>query len=327
MTILVAMSETAYNQVISAESERRLASLGDVHLCLNGRTLTETDYASAWQHADVALTGWGVRPPSADLAADLPRLRAICHSAGSVRMFPRGLIETGVVVTSARAAIARTVAEFCLMCALSLLRRLPEHLALSRDSRNDRPPTRTLYGKTVTLFGLGHVARHFRELLRPFGVRVIAVDPYLAAEEAAKLGVELAPLTVALEEADVVSIHAPDIPGTRGLIGAGELALLRDGAVFINTARGRIVETQALTDTLATGRIYAALDVTDPEPLSADHPLRGLPNVALTPHVAGPTTDELPRLGEMAVEDLERIVRGRSPVWPIDLAAYDAMSF
>jgi len=164
-------------------------------------------------------------------------------------------------------------------------------------------------------------------MLRPFGAKVLAVDPALQDEAAKQLEVEKVTLHEALAHADVVSLHAPDTAGTRGMIGRRELMLLRDGAVLVNTARGKLIETNALTECCAGGRIYAALDVTDPEPLPTNHPLRRMPNVLLTPHVAGPTTDELPKLGDMAVTDLERIVSGWCPLYPIDLAAYDAMSF
>jgi len=247
-------------------------------------------------------------------------------------MFPRELIKRGVIVTSARAAIARTVAEFCLAGVLNALRALPAYDARLADAcvslgGRRRPKTQTLFGKTVLLIGLGHVGRWFLHLLRPFDVRVLAVDPRLDPAEARALGVEVSTLHDALAVADVVSLHAPDIPDTRGMIGAQELSLMKDGAVLVNTARGKLIDTDALTHVLANGRIRAVLDVTEPEPLPAHHPLLSMSNVLLTPHVAGPTTDELPRLGEMAVTDLERIVHGEKPIWPIGLEAYDLMSF
>jgi len=326
------MSEETYGTVIGPDAREKLRKLGEVQVELRANELTEAQYASLWKGADYVLTGWGVRPPKAEWFENPIRVRAVCHAAGSVRMIPREVIERGVIVTSARAAIARTVAEFSLTCVLSLLRHLPVYDAKTADAMlglgcDRRPRTRTLFGKTVALIGLGHVGRQFREMLRPFGARVLAVDPALQDEAAKQLEVEKVTLQEALAQADVVSLHAPDIPATRGMIGPGELSLLRDGAVLVNTARGRLIETDALTECCASGRIYAALDVTDPEPLPTNHPLRGMPNVLVTPHVAGPTTDELPRLGDMAVTDLERVVSGWCPLYPIDLAGYDAMSF
>jgi phosphoglycerate dehydrogenase-like enzyme len=274
-----------------------------------------------------------VRPPTPAILDRAGRLKVISHTAGSVRMFPRYTLEKGIVITSARAVMARTVAEFSLMNALTLLRRLlyfvdadPARKAFySPDQKN--PTNQTLYEKTVGLVGFGYIGRHFRALLAPFQCRVLVCDPYLSPEEAAKHGVERVDLPFLLQSAHVVSLHAPDIPATRGMIGARELALLTDGAVFLNSARGRLVDTEALTAALQTGRFFAAIDVTEPEPLPADHPLRGLPNVLFTPHIAGPTEDELPNQTRAALNDMARVLRGEPPVYPISLQAYDIMSF
>jgi phosphoglycerate dehydrogenase-like enzyme len=321
--ILVAMSADTYDRVISDHVRERLKELGEVTLCLDSRGMEADERNAMWAGADYCLSGWGVRSPDPDALGSPPRLKAICHSAGSVRMFPRALLERGIVVTSARSAIARTVGEFALLCTLTLLRRLDD----VRSAKPTRPTSRTLYDKTVALIGCGCVGRHFRELLRPFGCRVLVVDPFLATDKAAELNVEIVGLEEALTMADVISLHAPDVPETRGLLGERELRTIRDGVVLVNTARGRLIDTEALTREMATGRLAAALDVTDPEPLPSDHPLRTMPNVMLTPHVAGPTTDELPRLGEAALADLERIMRGDAPAHPISLEAYDRMSF
>ena len=321
--ILVAMSLEAYDRVISEVVRNRLAELGSVTTCLNPRDVPDSDYDALWTSSDYCVSGWGVRAPNPDRLGTEPRLKAICHAAGSVRMFPRVLIERGVVITSARSAIARTVAEFALACAMHLMRGMG---AFCRHERR-KPLSATLYDKTVALIGCGCVGRRLRELLRPFGGRILVFDPYMSPSAAADLDVELVPLDTALAQAHVVSLHAPDTPETRGMIGGRELALMADGALLINTARGRIVDTDALTAELSTGRISAALDVTDPEPLPEDHPLRLLPNVLVTPHVAGPTTDDLPLLGDAALDELERIMRGDRPINRIGLEDYDRMSF
>lgn len=321
--ILVAMSADAYERVMSAASRERLTQLGDVTLCLNARDLDEETYGSLWAEADVCLSGWGVRVPAVLTSSTTLRLRAICHSAGSVRMFPRGVIERGITVTSARSAIARTVAEFALVCTLMLLRRMSHYL----HRREGKPDSETLFDKTVSLIGCGCVGRHLRDLLRPFGCRVLVYDPYMTVEQAAELEVELVSLKEALARGRIVSLHAPDTPETRGMIGREELALLGDGAVLVNTARGRLIDTNALVQELEEGRIWSALDVTEPEPLPTDHPLRRLDNALLTPHIAGPTTDDLKRLGELAVLEIERALHGEPPLYPIDLTAYDRMSF
>lgn len=331
--ILCTMAADTWRRLTRPDIEERLHGLGDVTMCLDAGALPETEYAALWARADFALTGWGVRAPTADMLTAAARLRAICHGAGSVRMIPRAAMERGIVVTSARAAIARTVAEYSLMGALVMLRRLlcfasgDERVRTAYAPEGGRPANATLFGKTVGLVGYGCVGRHMRALLHPFGGRVLAHDPFLSAEEAEREEVETRSLDELLAAADVVSLHAPDVPETRGMIGARELGLLRGGAVLVNSARGRLIDTQALTQALDGGRFYAVLDVTDPEPLPPDHPLRSMPNVLLTPHTAGPTTDDLPELMRSAIGELERLARGEPPRYPIDLPAYDRMSF
>ena len=320
-TILCTMPEATYHRMRLAEYEAALRALGAVVFCLDAKTLDEQDYGALWEQADAVLTGWGTRPPPIASLERAKNLRVISHTAGSVRWLPRRALECGIIVTSAQAGIARTVAEYCLLSAVLLLRR---HAALLAG----RPsPTETLYGKTVGLVGFGHVARLFRQLLVPFGGRVLVSDPALSAEDAITFGIERTDLPTLLARSKVISLHAPDISGTRGLIGARELALMPDGAVFLNSARGRLVDTEALTDTLVTGRFSAALDVTEPEPLPTDHPLRGLPNVVLTPHIAGPTDDDLPEMTRMALDDMARVLGGLSPLHPISPETYDGMSF
>jgi len=312
-TILCAMPEPTYRRMRLPEQEAALRALGTVVFCLDAGALSEAEYGALWQDADAVLTGWGTRPPTPTMLDQAPRLRVISHTAGSVRWLPRYALEKGIVVTTAQPAIARTVAEYCLLSALTLLRR--------------RSPSETLYGKTVGLVGFGHVGRLFRELLVPFGCRVLVYDPALSEADAARLGVEASDLPSLLAGSKVVSLHAPDIPATRGMIGARELALIPDGAVFLNSARGRLVDTDALTTALQTGRFDAALDVTEPEPLPPDHRLRGLPNVLLTPHIAGPTDDDLPEMTRLALADLARVLGGLPPLYPVSLGAYDRMSF
>lgn len=326
MDILVTLSRGAYERIFRAEHLQRLEKLGAVTLCLDEPELQQQDRVDKlWLSANVVVTGWGTRAPSAAAVESLTRLQAVCHAAGTVRGLPRRLVERGVLITSARAAIARTVAEYCLSAAILMLRGGPEGARLGTSDR--RLPSATLFGKTVALVGFGHVGREFRALLQPFGCRVLVVDPLLKDREARSYEVTPASLTGALQQARVLSLHVPDLPGTRGLIGAAELAAMQDGAVLINSSRGRVVDTEALTAELCSFRIAAALDVTDPEPLPMDHPLRRLPAVWLTPHVAGPTDDDLPRLADRAVSEVERVARGEPPLAPVSLQDYDRMSF
>jgi phosphoglycerate dehydrogenase-like enzyme len=135
-------------------------------------------------------------------------------------------------------------------------------------------------------------------------------DPYLSGEEAASLGVEKVELDDLLRSSDVVTLHAPSLPETRHMIGARELALIRDGAALINTARGALVDGNALEKELSTGRIRAVIDTTEPETPPPDSPLYDLPNVFLTPHIAGASGTEVYRMTDLIIEEIGRYLRG-----------------
>nr|MDT0524445.1 NAD(P)-dependent oxidoreductase [Streptomyces sp. DSM 41633] len=137
-------------------------------------------------------------------------------------------------------------------------------------------------------------------------------DPYVGAAEAASLGAESVPLDQLLAHSNIVTLHAPDIPETHRMLDAGHLALIRDGGVLINTSRGALIDPDALTEELVSGRLSAVLDVTEPEPLPAHSPLYDLPNVFLTPHIAGSLGNELQRLGLIVTEEAERLASGRT---------------
>jgi phosphoglycerate dehydrogenase-like enzyme len=154
------------------------------------------------------------------------------------------------------------------------------------------------------------VGRRLLELLRPFDFQVLLHDPTLAPGEAEALGAEPVELDDLVARADVVTLHAPSLPSTRHQIDARRLALMRDGAILVNTARGALVDHAALERELASGRIDAVIDTTEPELLPADSPLYELPNVFLTPHVAGALGSETRRLVDLALGEIERFVRG-----------------
>jgi phosphoglycerate dehydrogenase-like enzyme len=166
------------------------------------------------------------------------------------------------------------------------------------------------YGKTVGIVGASRIGRRVIELLRPFDLHVLLSDPFLDGEEAARLGATLRPLEALLAESDLVSLHAPLLPATRGMIGRRQLALMRDGAVLVNTARGGLLDQEALVEALSGGRISAVIDVTEPDLLPPEHPLYDLPNVFLTPHVAGAEGPETQRMTALVIEEIRRFLSG-----------------
>jgi phosphoglycerate dehydrogenase-like enzyme len=222
-----------------------------------------------------------------------------------------------VKVSSAVTGNALPVAEYTLAMILLVGKDAFDHRERFRRTHTYPGPAETAatgnLGRRVGVIGASRVGRRLLELLRPFDLTVLLHDPYVSPAEAAALGAESLSLEELLRHSDIVSLHAPDIPETHHMLDRGRLALVRDGGVLINTARGALVDHEALADELVSGRLSAVLDVTDPEPLPAGSPLYNLPNVFLTPHIAGSLGNELERLGRIVVEELERLVAGAPP--------------
>ena len=272
---------------------------------------------------DVLLGHWGCPRLDEPMLETMPRLRLFAYAAGTVKeILTPAVWARGVAVTSAAAANAVPVAEYTLAAILFANKGVFASRERVRDPglRIRRPRPLGNVGKRVGLIGASFVGRRVIELLRPFDLDVVVSDPYLTDGDAAQLGVVRLPLDELVATSDVVSVHAPDLPSTRQLIGASQLAAMRDGPTLINTARGAIVDTDALVAALRGGRISALLDVTDPEPLPADHPLLTLPNAFVTPHVAGALGSELGRLADLAITEIERFADGAPPLHPVEQA-------
>jgi phosphoglycerate dehydrogenase-like enzyme len=167
------------------------------------------------------------------------------------------------------------------------------------------------YGSTVGLVSLGMVGRLVRERLRPFDLRVAAYDPYVTSEEARVLGVDLMSLEDLFASSEVVSLHAPLLPETEGMILGSHLASMKWNAALINTSRGAVVREAEMVEVLEERPdLWAVLDVTNPEPPEPGSRLYNLPNVVLTPHIAGSLGSECRRMGRLVVDELRRFVAG-----------------
>jgi phosphoglycerate dehydrogenase-like enzyme len=287
----------------------RLSALGEVV-----RAVGEVD------GAEVLLGHWGCPPLDEPFLDRMPDLRLFAYAAGTVKEIVTPAVwARDITVTSGAAANAVPVAEYALAAILFANKGVFASRERLRDDavRIRRPRPVGNLDKRVGIIGASLVGRHLIELLRPFALEVVVSDPFLADEEAARLGVRRVELDELCASSDVVSLHAPNLPTTRHLVGARQLSAMKDGATFVNTARGAIVDHDALVAELSTGRISAVLDVTDPEPLPADHPLRAMPNVFLTPHVAGAQGSELVRLADLAITEIERFVAGEPPLHPV----------
>ncbi|MEV6288602.1 hydroxyacid dehydrogenase [Kribbella sp. NPDC051770] len=313
-TVLLAMNESSRDRVLVPAVRKRLDLVADVlPIRADGTFLDEPAISGVLADVDILLTGWGCPQITPEVLDAAPRLRAIVHAAGSVKGFVTPVaFDRGIQVTSAVVANALPVAEYTVATiVLSGKRafRLGAEYKLSRH-RPDPSHLPGNYGTTVGLLGASRIGRMVAERLRGFDVDVLISDPYLTAAEASELGAELVSLDDLFRRSDVLSVHAPLLPETVGLVDARLLGLLRDGSVLINTARGKIVDAAALEAECVAGRLDAVLDVTDPEPLLPDSRLLDLPNVFLTPHLAGAVGNEVARLGELAVGEVERLAAG-----------------
>jgi phosphoglycerate dehydrogenase-like enzyme len=230
-------------------------------------------------------------------------------------------------------ALAINVAEMTLALMVMAARRLYEHIQAFREKgvwKDKGLPTNflTINGSTVGIVGASRVGREVIRLLSAYrDVRILIYDPYLTPEQAKELGATLTDLERLFAESDFISLHAPLTKETVGMIGERHFALMKDGAIFINTARGKIVDTDALAKVLQTRQIFAVLDVTDPEPLPSDHPLRFLSHCYITPHIAGSGVYGYFQIGEVTLRALlDFFERELRPEGAIDWLIYDTLA-
>ena len=281
--------------------------------------------------AEVIVGHWGCPTLTAEVLARAPKLQLLAYGGGTVKWQVTDAVwDRNIVVTTAAPANAIPVAEY----ALAMILLAGKGVLLFHEHQRDPKAVVPLdvmavgnVGKRIGIVGASLVGRAVIDLLRPFDVSVFVYDPYLDHDGADALGVNLVEdLDELCASVDVLSLHAPDIPPTRGMIGARQLANLRDGAVFINTARPALVDQDALVAELRRGRIAAILDVTEPEPLPREHPLLALPNVFVTPHIAGSLGPEVTRMSDLAVQEVERYARGEPPLHPVSKSDLDRIA-
>lgn len=318
--VTVTIGQKHYPRMMSQAAWEALADFAEVAHHPGQEAANKDDLLALLPEADGCLTSWEVARLDADVLAAAPKLRAMAHMGSSVTRFVSdALWERGIQVTSSGPALALDVAETTLGLMIVGMKRiwpLGQHVRDGGWRESAYWPSRELHGKTVGIVGASQVGRHVIELLRPFGVRVLLYDPYVALEEAAQLGAEKVEMDDLVKRADIISMHAPGKPETRHLLSAERLALMKDDALLVNTARGTLIDEAALIEELAKGRFFAFLDVTDPEPPAADSSLRRLENVVVTPHLAG-CIENCSRMGEMAVEELRRFFAGEPPLYQI----------
>ncbi|MCX5078520.1 hydroxyacid dehydrogenase [Streptomyces sp. NBC_00424] len=310
---LFAMGRRHRDALFAPAEIQRLTAYVDIDPDHVAEELTEEP---ALEHAEILITSWGCPVLDEEVLTRAPALKAIVHAAGSVKHHvTQACWDRGLLVSSAAAANAVPVAEYTVAAILFANKRVLDIGGLYRDHRaaldwSQHFPGFGNYRRTVGVVGASLVGRKVIELLRPYDVDVLLADPHVSTLRAAAMGVRRVELDELVSASDVVSLHAPALPETHHLLDACRLALMRDGATLINTARGSLVDTEALTAEATSGRIHAVIDVTEPEVLPTTSPLYSLPNVLLTPHIAGSLGGELHRITSSALDEVERYCAG-----------------
>lgn len=327
--VAVVLSPSLIGRLVSQDAVTRLRSFAEV-LLPDPSTRLADQAPELLADAEGCLMGWGSPCLEGNLLEGAPRLQILAYAAGSVRpVVSQELFDRGVVVTSAAAANADEVAAYALGAILLACKGVfPASRVTRAGGWSADSAANDVTGRTVGIIGAGHVGRCVLRLLQgiPNGMNVLLYDPFVTTEAAAAMGASKAELTELLSRSDVVSLHAPSIPATDHMLNGSNLPLLGDRAVLINTARGTLIDPVALAAELERRpTLQAVLDVTDPdEPPPAGHPFRTLPNVMLTPHIAGAVAGAQKRMGDLAVDELYRhFVSHEPPLHPVTAKMLD----
>jgi phosphoglycerate dehydrogenase-like enzyme len=317
---LYLLNESAFDQIYGPDERRDIEELVDL-VAPPQSAWTIAEHPELLADVEVILSGWDMPTMDEAFLAAAPNLKAVFYGAGSIKKIVTDAFwARGIPITSAYAANAVPVIEYTLAQILLSLKRTWYYMFAIREQKQYVPrlPMPGAYGSTVGLISLGMIGSGVACKLQQFDVRVIAYDPFITLDRAAALGVELCSLEDIFRRADVVSLHAPWLDETVGMIHGAHFASMKPDATFINTARGAIVREDEMIRVLQDRPdLWAILDVTYPEPPAPGSPLYSLPNVVLTPHIAGSLDNECRRMGRLAVEELRKFVNGEALQWEI----------
>jgi D-3-phosphoglycerate dehydrogenase / 2-oxoglutarate reductase len=280
------------------------------------------DILAVARDADAVLVTYAKLP--GELLRQLTRCRAIGRfGLGVDNIDIPAAAALGITVTYVPDYCMQEVSDHAMALLLSLVRKVPLSNKLVQSGRWEVPPIVPIHrlgGQVLGLVGFGNIPRALAPKAKAFGLRVVTHDPYAAADVLAKAGVEGVGFDQLLSMSDFVSIHAPLLPATRGLFNAEVFRKMKQGAFLLNTARGPLVDEDALVSALDSGRLGgAALDVVTTEPLAKDSKLIGRDNVILTPHTAFYSVEALNELQTKCAADVARVLSGEPPVYPVKM--------
>jgi len=311
--VVILSSDVLFEHFFSESARARLTEVAD------WSQYSEVEESDALrrklQTADILMTTWHSPFLKLEMFGPHPRVRLIAHCGGEVKSRMEEQVVDHITVTNAAEPMAAPVAEMALALTLALVRRIPSyasemHSGLIRTNEYVSQGE-TLRRRRVGLIGFGRIGRAFARIVAPFKVELLVSDPWATSEAVAAAGGALVDLDQLLSSSSVVVLAAALTNESRHMLDQRRLGILPDGSYLINVARGGLIDFDALSNELRSGRLSAALDVTDPlEPLPVDHELRRLPNVLLTPHIAAGGIEMRREIGEVAVSEVVRYCKG-----------------
>lgn len=331
--ILIAVKKEFYTTCFSEIDLNRLRALGNI---INAPVPDAVDKAFLLKYAseaDIVVTSWNTPAIDADVLAAAPRVKLVCHAAGSVRpVVSDALWERKIRVTSAAAAIAYGVAEYCLGLLLLASKRT---FWLANGTRQGywMEPAKSyggafeIYQQNIGIIGAGFIGRKLIQLLKAFTCNVYIYDPFVSAEEAACLGVtKVDDLETLFATCRAVSLNAPTNEGTRHMLRGHHFAKFQPGSLFINTAGSIQIHEEEFIKELRKGYFVACIDRCNREPVELDHPYRQLNNVLLSPHIAGVIAENRLRIGTFVANEIESYLGNGSLIHEVTLEALAKMA-
>jgi len=308
---LIICEHAHFNDIYGPEELAALGAMLDFAVPYQDRESVERN-PEILRDVEVILGSWGMPVLNETFLAHAPVLKAVFYASGTVKNFVTDAFwDRGLILSGANSVFVTPVAEFTVSQIIFCLKHGWQFILdvkRNRTFRHDRLLTGPgCFHTTVGLISMGATARHVLEKLRAFDFHVIAYDPFLTNDEAHEMGITLRSLDEVFAEADVVSLHSPNLPETRAMIKGHHFEMMKQGASFINTARGAIIDEPAMIKVLQKRTdIVAVLDVTFPEPPPTDSPLYDMDNVILTPHIAGVMGPECRRGSQMVAQEVRR---------------------
>ncbi len=316
MKLIAAFPFRHHSTLVCDEAKKLLTNAGFALACNDtGRKLTRQEQKELIRDAFAIVAG--TEQYDADMLSACKNLRVIIRFGVGLDNFDmeemrRRGIQIGVISN------CNAVAEFTLTLILAAMKNLPRYDAAVREGAWSRFPMCELGGKTVGLVGFGRIGKRLAQLLSGFGVRLLISDPYAAEADVALCGGTLVPMDTLLQQSHIVSLHLPSTKETRHIMDKAAFAKMRDGAYFINTSRGALVDETALLEALQSGKLSGAgLDVYEQEPVTRENPLFTLPNVVLAPHVSALTYETNYNGGLICAKSILNVLGGGTPLFPV----------